>query len=59
MKSGSAALGALQLAETCDRIEALLRSGEPVDLAEAAALVERECARARPGSPPCAASTRR
>jgi signal transduction histidine kinase/CheY-like chemotaxis protein len=49
MKSGSAALGALQLAEECDRIEATLRSGEQVDLAAVAAVVERECARASAG----------
>ena len=49
MKSGSAALGALRLAEVCNRVESLLRSGEPVDLAEATALIEQECGHASAG----------
>ncbi|MCW2776786.1 MAG: two-component hybrid sensor and regulator [Frankiales bacterium] len=42
LKSGSAALGALRLAACCEQLEASLRAGEPVDLADAARRVRVE-----------------
>ena len=41
VKSGSAALGALRLARTCEDLDRQLRVGEPVDLAAAADQVRR------------------
>ncbi len=52
VKSGSAALGALRLARTCEQLEARLRGDEPVDLAGAAAQVRAEVAAADAAFPP-------
>jgi signal transduction histidine kinase/DNA-binding response OmpR family regulator/HPt (histidine-containing phosphotransfer) domain-containing protein len=47
MKGGSAAMGALRLGRLCDEVETALRTGEAVDLAEAASRIHAEVADAR------------
>ena len=49
LKSGSASLGALRLAEHCARVEAQLRAGEVLDLAVVVAQLEAECEAASAG----------
>jgi len=48
LKSGSASLGALRLAEACEQVETELRGGGEHDLEAGAALILREIALARP-----------